>query len=117
MNQEEINKQILERLGQLEKAVFATKKKETKNEPGRRTKSTDLNMPISKLHKEGFFKNGRTDVEVCQELHLKLMTSKKPLRSSVVNVLRSMVKKGLLNRDKVKNDKKVVLSYRNVQSQ
>ena len=116
MNQEEINKQIFERLEKLEGVVFATEKKTIKKKPAaKRTKGIDLSIPILKLHSEGFFKNGRTDVEVCQELHLKLMTPKKPLRSSVVNVLRSMVKKGLLNREKIKKDKKVVLSYQNAQ--
>mgnify|MGYP001575581284 CR=1 FL=1 len=112
MNQEEINKQIFERLEKLEGVVFATEKKAIKKEPTKRTKGIDLNIPISKLLSEGFFKSGRTDIEVCQELRLKLMTSKKPLRSSVVNVLRAMVKKGLLMREKMQKEKRTVLIYK-----
>jgi hypothetical protein len=112
MNQEEINKQLFERLERLEKAVFTTEKKEIKKETVKRAKNIDLNAPILKLHSSGFFKKGRTDIEVCEELHLKLLTPKKPLRSSVVNVLRSMVKKGLLVRENITRGKRTILIYK-----
>jgi len=112
MNQKQINKQIFERLDRLEKTVFVSEKRITKKGTTKRVKGLDLNIPISKLHKDGFFKNGRTDIEVCEELHLKLMTPKKPLRSSVVNVLRAMVKKGLLVRQKIQREKRTILIYK-----
>lgn len=114
MNQEEINKQIFERLERLEKVVFASDKKIIKKVATKRTKGVGLNIPISKLHRNGFFKNGCTDIEVCQELYLKLMTSKKPLRPSVVNVLRAMVKNGLLVREKIQKGKRTILVYKQV---
>lgn len=90
----------------------------SKNEPAQqkqklsRSKGDDLFPPIQKLLNDGFFTEGRTDVEVCSTLTLKLLTKKTPLRASVVNVLRAMVKKGLLTRDQVQKDKRFVLVYK-----
>lgn len=72
----------------------------------------DLYLPIEKLFQGGFFKDWHTDLDVCNTLTLKLLTKKTPLRASVVNVLRAMVKKEALIRDKIKKDKKEVFAYK-----
>lgn len=79
-----------------------------------RGKGENLFPPIQKLLKDGFFTEGRNDVEVCSVLTLKLLTKKTPLRASVVNVLRAMVKKDLLTRDKIQRDKRSVLAYKQI---
>lgn len=98
MNQEEINKQILERLEKLEGAVFATKKiKAVKNDP-RRAKGVDLITPITELYNDGFFDDLKTDNDVIKKLRAQVLT---PKRASVSNVLRRLAspKKGLLERE------------------
>jgi len=80
----------------------------------KREKSVDLNGPIKSLYDSGFFKDGKIDLEVIKELQMKLLTSKKPLRSSVVNVLRKLVSDKLLIRDYITKDKKSILVYKNV---
>ncbi|MDD5760737.1 MAG: hypothetical protein PHF45_01635 [Candidatus Pacebacteria bacterium] len=79
-----------------------------------RNKGEDLFPPIEKLLKDGFFAEWRTDIEVCNTLTLKLLTKKTPLRASVVNVLRAMVKKGLLIREKIQKGKRFILAYKQV---
>lgn len=79
-----------------------------------KNKGEDLFSPIQKLLKDGFFAEWRTDLEVCNTLTLKLLTKKTPLRASVVNVLRAMIKKGLLARKKIQKDKRSVFAYKQV---
>lgn len=74
--------------------------------------SEDLFPPIQKLFDSGFFKEWQTDLDVCNALTVKLLTKRKPLRASVVNVLRAMVKKGLLVRNKVPKNKRRVFAYK-----
>lgn len=80
----------------------------------KKEKGVDLHRPIRSLYDAGFFRDGKNDLDVIQELQKRLMTTKKPLRSSVVNVLRKMVSEGQLNRDYVTKDKKSILLYKNV---
>lgn len=77
-----------------------------------KNKAEDLFPPIQKLLEGDFFKDWQTDLDVCNVLTIKLLTKKKPLRASVVNVLRAMVKKGLLVRDKVRKNKREVFAYK-----
>lgn len=88
------------------KILKKTKKKQSKGA------NEDLHPPIEKLFQGGFFKEWHTDIDVCNTLTRKLLTKKTPLRASVVNVLRSMVKKEILVRDKIKKDKKEVFAYK-----
>lgn len=74
--------------------------------------SEDLFPPIQKLFDSGFFKEWQTDLDVCNALTVRLLTKRKPLRASVVNVLRAMVKKDLLVRDKVQKNKRKVFAYK-----
>lgn len=114
MNQEQINKQIFERLKKLEQAVFVDKIIE--NPPKtvkRKNKAEDLKVPIMKLFDSSFFKEPRIDMEVFSELQKRLLTKKKPLRSSIVNFLRDMVRKDLIERIDVVRGKKKLIGYKN----
>ncbi len=116
--------QILGKLEDHEKRIFALESKvikdfgtvpvEKKYKAKAKNKGEDLFPPIQKLLKDGFFAEWRTDLEVCSALALKLLTRKTPLRASVVNVLRAMVKKGLLTREKIQKDKRSILAYKQV---
>jgi hypothetical protein len=66
-----------------------------------------------KLFDSGFFKEAKIDTEVSSELQRKLLTKQKPLRSSIVNVLRDMVRKELLERIEVIREKKKLIGYKN----
>ena len=66
-----------------------------------------------KLFDSSFFKEPRIDMEVFSELQKRLLTKKKPLRSSIVNVLRDMVRKDLLERIDVVRGKKKLIGYKN----
>jgi len=77
-----------------------------------KSKGDNLLPPVQKLIQDGYLKEWRSDVEVCQNLSMKLLTKKKPLRSSVANVLRAMVKKGILTRNKIQRDKREILVYK-----
>jgi hypothetical protein len=115
MNQEKINKQIFERLQKLEKVVFGSEEiveKSTKIAK-KKGKAEDLKAPIMKLFDSGFFKEAKIDTEVSSELQRKLLTKQKPLRSSIVNVLRDMVRKELLERIEVIREKKKLIGYKN----
>ncbi len=90
----------------------AAQVKENHSSP-KREKSVDLNGPVKTLYDCGFFKDGRIDLDVAKELQMKLLTSKKPLRPSIVNVLRKMVANGTLIRDYITKDKKSILIYKN----
>ena len=115
MNQEQINKQIFERLEKLEQAIFDADK--TLEKPAqtvkRKNKAEDLKVPIMKLFDSGFFKEPKIDMEVFSELQKRLLTKQKPLRSSIVNVLRDMVRKDLLERFDVIRGKKKLIGYKN----
>lgn len=113
---------IIEQLADHEKRIRVLEGGEVKNpiekkpvdgrEKRPKSKGEDLFPPIQKLFDTGFFKDWQTDLDVCNALTIKLLTKKKPLRASVVNVLRAMVKKGLLVRDKVQKNKRVVFAYK-----
>lgn len=114
----EINK-ILEdhekRIGMLENSEAGNikiEKLKTENKKNAKSKGEDLFPPIQKLLKDGFFKDWQTDLDVCNALIIKLLTKKKPLRASVVNVLRAMVKKDLLARERVQKNKRQVFAYK-----
>jgi hypothetical protein len=114
MNQEQTNKQILERLDKLEQAVFdMDKTKKPTQIVKRKNKAEDLKVPIMKLFDSGFFKEPKIDMEVFSELQKRLLTKQKPLRSSIVNVLRDMVRKDLLERVDVIRGKKKLIGYKN----
>lgn len=115
MNQEEINKQIFERLEKIEKVVFNTEEIAEKplKKAKKKSKAEDLKAPIMKLFESGFFKEAKIDTDVSSELQRKLLTKQKPLRSSIVNVLRSMVRKELLERTEVIQGKKKLIGYKN----
>lgn len=116
--------QILSKLEDHEKRIRALEGEEEKDlkmvllgerqKINTKNKGEDLFPPIQKLLKDEFFTEWRTDVEVCNTLTLKLLTKKTPLRASVVNVLRAMVKKGLLTREKIQKGKRSVLTYKQV---
>jgi len=97
MNQEEINKQIFERLERLEKVIFDVGKVKNKKRIVRRAKMTDLKTPITELYNNGFFDNEKMDNDVIKKLREQVLSST-PKRASVSNVLRRLVKKGLLER-------------------
>lgn len=115
MNQEEINKQIFERLEKLEKVIFGSDKVAGKliKTAKKKSKAENLKAPIMKLFDSGFFKDAKIDKEVSLELQKKLLTKQKPLRSSIVNVLRDMVRKELLERIEVIREKKRLIGYKN----
>lgn len=115
MSQEQINKQIFDRLNKLEQAIFDTDKtlKKPAKTAKRKNKAEDLKVPIMKLFDSYFFKEPRIDMEVFSELQKRLLTKQKPLRSSIVNVLRDMVRKDLLERIDVIHGKKKLIGYKN----
>ncbi|MFH1233820.1 MAG: hypothetical protein V1649_04205 [Patescibacteria group bacterium] len=78
-------------------------------------KAENLFPPIQKLLDGGFFKDWQSDVDVCNVLTIRLLTKKKPLRASVVNVLRAMIKNGSLTREKVLKNKRQVFAYKQIQ--
>lgn len=115
MTQKQINKQIFERLEKIEGVVFGQNKiagKPTETEK-KKNKAEDLKVPIQKLFDSGFFKEAKIDMDVFFELQKRLLTKQKPLRSSIVNVLRDMVRKDLLERVDVVRGKKKLIGYKN----
>lgn len=106
---EEIKKEIgfpavSEKVAKKEKDGLNKKKK---------SKGIDLSQPIKKLYDNKFFSSCKTDLEVKDKLELDLLTDKSPKRSSIANVLRKMVKTGLLTRDKITKGKKTIIGYKN----
>jgi len=65
------------------------------------------------LYEDKFFSDSKTDLDVKDKLELDLLTEKSPKRSSIVNVLRKMVKDGLLTRDKILKGKRTIIGYKN----
>jgi len=124
MEQEQIKK-VFDQLADHEKRIRvlenggATKNHQTeqlkkKGKAKLKNRSEDLFPPIQKLLDDKFFKDWQTDLEVCSTLRIKLLTKKKPLRASVVNVLRALVKNGLLTREKVQKKKRQVFAYKQI---
>jgi len=113
---------ILERLEDCEKRIKILEGNKSKSHPqknstyfGKKTKSKaeDLNPPIQKLLKEGFFREAKIDIDVVSELQKRLLTRKTPLRASVVNVLRKLVREEILVRIGIIKGKKQVIAYQN----
>lgn len=122
MNVEKIIKivsQIQERLDEIRNELGYTKiikeKMAVKNNTKirRKNKGVDLLQPIKKLYDDKFFADHRSDLEVKEKLELNLLTDKSPRRASIVNVLRKMVKIGLLTREKIIKNKKATFCYKN----
>lgn len=120
MAEEELQK-ILMQLEDHEKRIRALENGEvessTKKKPaelGRKVKSKgeDLYLPIEKLVQNGFFNETRIDLDVVSELQRRLLTRKKPLRASVVNVLRKMVRDGVLERMEAIKKEKTFIAYK-----
>lgn len=97
MNQEGINEQILKRIERLEKVVFGVGKNKNKKKVAQRAKRTDLKTPVTALCNSGFFDSEKTDNDVIKKIREQVLSST-PKRASVSNVLRGLVKRGLLER-------------------
>ncbi|MCH7730871.1 DEAD/DEAH box helicase family protein, partial [Patescibacteria group bacterium] len=78
-----------------------------------KSKAEDLVPQVKQLLQDGFFKEAKIDLDVISELQRRLLTRKKPLRASVVNVLRKMVRDGILERTEITRDKKILIVYKN----
>lgn len=123
MNTEKIIKivgQIQDGLDEIKKELGVSntlteeiKKNKPKLSGKKKNKAEDLKVPIQKLFDSGFLKEVKIDMDVSSELQKKLLTKQKPLRSSVVNVLRDMVRKGLLERVDVVKGKRTLIGYKN----
>ena len=123
MNTEKIIKivgQIQDGLDEIKKELGVSntlteeiKKNKPKLSGKKKNKAEDLKVPIQKLFDSGFLKEVKIDMDVSSELQKKLLTKQKPLRSSVVNVLRDMVRKGLLERVDVVKGKRTLIRYKN----
>ncbi|OGY26703.1 MAG: hypothetical protein A2Z11_04265 [Candidatus Woykebacteria bacterium RBG_16_43_9] len=102
------------RIGVLEgKKVITGMQEEKKVRKPIKSKAEDLTPPVKKLFDEGFFKEAKIDLGVVDELKNRLLTKKKPLRASVVNVLRKMVREGFLERATIARGKKSLIAYKN----
>jgi len=106
---EEIKKEI----GFSTASEKAVKKEKVELNKKKKSKGIDLSQPIKKLYDNKFFSDCKTDLEVKDKLELDLLTDKSPKRSSIANVLRKMVKTGLLTRDKITKGKKTIIGYKN----
>jgi len=105
--------EIKKELGVSNTLTEEIKKNKPKLSGKKKNKAEDLKVPIQKLFDSGFFKEVKIDMDVFSELQKKLLTKQKPLRSSVVNVLRDMVRKGLLERVDVVRGKRTLIGYKN----
>lgn len=112
--------QIRDNLNEIEDELNVSEilKKETQKDKLKsirkiRNKRIDLTQPIKKLYDGKFFSDYKTDLDVKNKLELDLLTEKSPRRSSIVNVLRKMVKTGLLVRGRISRDKKTIIGYKN----
>lgn len=99
------------RLQRLEGSKSKSTTKATTIPQKRSGKGEDLHPPIQKLFDSGFFNEARIDLDVVSELQKKLLTRKKPLRSSVVNVLRKLVRDEVLERTEVVRNEKKLIAY------
>lgn len=103
------------RLNVLEgKRAVTTKKSTLKKGPRslKTKKGEDLSAPIHALLQKGFFSEPKVDLDVVNALQKKLLTKKTPLRASVVNVLRSMVREDSLERVDTVVDGKERIAYK-----
>ncbi len=113
---------ILDQLENHEKRISLLEGSEVKNFPKKipvddkrkrtKGKGEDLHAPIQRLIQDDFFKEVRTDLDVVSELQRRLLTHKKPLRASVVNVMRKMVREGILERTEVIRDERTLIAYK-----
>ena len=95
------------------KVTNTTKKKPTDDSKKRpKGKGEDLYASIQRLVQDNFFKEARTDLDVVSELQRRLLTRKKPLRASVVNVLRKMVREGVLERTEATRNERTLIAYK-----
>ncbi|PJA02064.1 hypothetical protein COX73_02750 [bacterium (Candidatus Gribaldobacteria) CG_4_10_14_0_2_um_filter_36_18] len=105
--------EIKREFGSSEDFVAEAKKNKPKLSGKKKSKGIDLTQPIKKLYEDKFFSDSKTDLDVKDKLELDLLTEKSPKRSSIVNVLRKMVKDGLLTRDKILKGKRTIIGYKN----
>ena len=105
--------EIKREFGSSEDFVAEVKKNKPKLGGKKKSKGIDLTQPIKKLYEDKFFSDSKTDLDVKDKLELDLLTEKSPKRSSIVNVLRKMVKDGLLTRDKILKGKRTIIGYKN----
>lgn len=102
------------RIRAIEDGVAPSTKKKSVDNGGRGTKSKgeDLHAPIQRLVQDNFFKEAKTDLDVVSELQRRLLTRKKPLRASTVNVMRAMVRGGVLERTEIVKSKRTLIAYK-----
>ena len=105
--------EIKREFGSSEDFVAEVKKNKPKLGGKKKSKGIDLTQPIKKLYEDKFFSDSKTDLDVKDKLELDLLTEKSPKRSSIMNVLRKMVKDGLLTRDKILKGKRTIIGYKN----
>lgn len=121
-----VNTQIKKILAQLvdhEKRIHSLENIESKKVPKKesaknmrkrsKVRGEDLLPPIQGLVQNGFFRDARVDLDVVAELQRRLLTRKKPLRASVVNVPRKLVREGSLDRTEITRNKKTLIAYQN----
>jgi len=116
-------KKILAQLAEHEKRIHSLENIESKKVPKKesaknmrkrsKARGEDLLPPIQGLVQGGFFEEARVDLDVVSELQRRLLTRKKPLRASVVNVLRRLVRVGSLDRTEITRNKKTLIAYQN----
>lgn len=116
-------KDILDKLKDHEKRIYSLENIELKKVPKKesvknirkrsKARGEDLLPPIQGLVQGGFFEEARVDLDVVSELQRRLLTRKKPLRASVVNVLRRLVREGSLDRAEITRNKKTLIAYQN----
>jgi len=105
--------EIKREFGSSKDFVAEAKKNKPKLSGKKKSKGIDLTQPIKKLYDDKFFSDSKTDLDAKDKLELDLLTEKSPKRSSIVNVLRKMVKDGLLTRDKILKGKRTIIGYKN----
>jgi len=116
-------KKILTQLAEHERRIHSLENRESKRAPKKesvknmqkrsKAKGENLLPSIQGLVQDGFFKEARVDLDVVSELQRRLLTRKKPLRASVVNALRKLVREGSLCRTETIKDKKTLIAYKN----
>jgi len=121
-----MNEEIIKKVEQAKKLleeclniISQLENKVGKNQPQKKIKNKysktsgeDLHPPVKILIKNNFFEEAKIDLDVVSELQKKLLTKKKPLRSSVVNVMRKMVREGILERTEILKGKKILIAYK-----
>lgn len=92
------------------KTESATK---TQKRPKGKGRGEDLFPPIERLVQDGFFREAKIDLDVVSELQRRLLTHRKPLRASIVNAMRRMVREGILERMEIVRNEKTLIAYKN----